>query len=185
MEFPTEKYDIIYADPPWQYDVSHTFNGNTGKRTAGAVDHYNTMSIGELKKIPVKNICEKNCLLFMWCTSPKLKVGIELGESWGFKYITVAFCWDKQVTMASHYCLSQIEFVLVFRKGTIPKQRMSRNELQFLSERRSKKHSEKPATIRQRIEAMFPHHKKIELFAREKFEGWSFWGNDKNLLPVS
>ena len=72
----------------------------------------------------------------MWVSSPQLKRAIELGESWGFKYITIAFVWDKCMPMVGHYTLSQCEYVLPFKRGVIPKNRGAKNIRQFLSEKR-------------------------------------------------
>ncbi len=175
MEFPKTKYSVIYCDPPWTYGrITH----NKGVSTGGAASHYNVMSCEELKALPVKTIAEKNCCLFMWVGSPKLDEAIELGRAWGFKYKTIAFVWDKQLPMVGHYTISQCEICLVFTRGSIPKERGSRNERQFYSERRSKRHSEKPHEIRERITRMFPEHGKIELFSRHISPGWDCWGND-------
>jgi N6-adenosine-specific RNA methylase IME4 len=73
--------------------------------------------------------------------------------------------------------MSQTEFVLAATRGNIPKPRGARNVRQFLSERRTK-HSRKPKEVRDRIEAMFPTQRKIELFARERVPGWDAWGNE-------
>lgn len=91
MDFPTKKYQIIYADPPWQYS---NFKGK-GTAYGDVLAHYNTLSLEELKNLPIQSISDENCLLFMWATYPNLKEGLELLESWGFKYKTVAFTWVK------------------------------------------------------------------------------------------
>lgn len=44
-QLPAKKYDIIYADPPWGY-------ANKGTRAA-AVKHYDTMTLKEIKEMPV------------------------------------------------------------------------------------------------------------------------------------
>ena len=81
------KYDIIYADPPWKYDDSNC--------QGAAEKQYNTMSIEELRKLPVENLAAKDCVLFLWATYPKLKEALELIEAWGFKYKTIGFQWLK------------------------------------------------------------------------------------------
>lgn len=86
--FNTEKqYDIIYADPPWSYN---------DKGCHGAAEsHYKTMSIEQIKALPVKKIAKSNSVLFLWATYPKLQEALELIESWGFKYKSIAFQWVK------------------------------------------------------------------------------------------
>ena len=63
------------------------------------------------------------------------------------------------------------------KRGKFPAERGSRKERQFISEMRGK-HSAKPLGVRERIVKMFPTQKKLELFAREKTEGWEVWGNE-------
>lgn len=172
------KYQIIYIDPPWDYNnTQHT--GKGGKKTGGAKSHYPTMKLPELKKLKpmIDQLADNDCLIFMWSSSPHLDQAIELIKSWGFKWSTVGFVWDKQRVNPSSYTMSQIELCLIGKKGRIPKPRGARNIRQFVSELRGK-HSAKPKEVRLRIDQMFPIQNKIELFAREKVEGWDSWGNE-------
>ena len=179
-----KKYDIIYADPPWRYygNVVLAKSSLLGGKNDIV---YNSMSIDELKKLPVQNISANKSLLFMWVASPKLDEGIELMIHWGFKYSTIGFIWYKQSTNPGYYTMSECEICIIGRRGGIPSPRGKRNVRQFLSEK-SRAHSAKPFEIRKRIEEMFPTQKKIELFARDKselfngygFEGWDVWGNE-------
>lgn len=168
-------YDIIYCDPPWDYDGRIQHNGVF--TTGSAVCHYPTMKIEDMKRLKVAEICKKDCLIFMWSSSPHLPQAIELMNAWGFEYKTVAFVWDKQRVNPGYYTMSQCEICLVGKKGIIPSPRGLRNVKQFLSEARGR-HSAKPAEIRNRITSMFPTQKKIELFSREKIDGWDCWGNE-------
>lgn len=169
------KYDIIYCDPAWDYDGREQHN--TKEANKSVVHHYQTMKLDDMKKLKVNEIAEKNCLLFMWSSSPHLPQAIELLQSWGFEYKTIAFVWDKQKVNPGYYTMSQCEICLVGKKGNIPSPRGARNIKQFLSQERTR-HSEKPFEIRDRITQMFPSQKKIELFARHKVEGWDSWGNE-------
>lgn len=176
-----KKYNIIYADPPWSYKQKQINfqHYDRGKKYINSVnEHYNTMSNNELieMKEVINNISEKDCLLFMWATSPNLDVALDLGKKWGFEFKTVAFVWDKQRTNYGFYTLSQCELCLVFKKGKIPK-KQANNIKQFLS-KKVEKHSKKPDEIRERIDAMFNKCSRIELFARQTVEGWDCWGNE-------
>ena len=168
-------YQVLYADPPWDYAGKTQQNGKVAVKSA--TDHYPTMTLAELKALKVKDICDKKAILFMWSSSPHLPQAIELMEAWGFKYKTVAFVWEKQKTNPGYYTLSQCELCLVGVKGGIPSPRGSRKERQFLSAMRGR-HSEKPAEIRERIKRMFPTQKKVELFSRAKPDDWDVWGNE-------
>ena len=171
------KYSVIYCDPPWDYKGQKQHSGKGGKDTGGAIKHYNTVTLKDLKGLNVHTICEDDCLVFMWTSSPHLDQAIDLMQAWGFKYATIAFVWDKQKVNPGFYTMSQCEICLVGKKGKIPQPRGARNVRQFISEMRGK-HSEKPTAVRDRITEMFPTQKKIELFARNKTDGWDFWGNE-------
>ena len=176
MDFPTKRYDIIYADPPWEYG-SDSFDGRLRRNEHEVKYIYPVMSIQTLCEIPVVDIVESDCLLFLWSTSPTLPDAMRAGEAWGFKYKTVAFVWDKQNPMLGNYTMSQCEMCLVFKKGNIPQPRGKRNIRQFLSCKKGG-HSEKPWAIRDRITEMFPAQSKLEMFARTQHKGWDAWGNE-------
>jgi len=186
-DMPEKKYDIIYADPPWDYGGKLQFDKSsksvdkidTGKKIfiSSANFKYPTVKTKDLMKIPVHEIAKDDCLLFMWVTNPHLAQGIELGKAWGFEYKTVAFVWDKMVHNPGQYTMSYCELCLVFKRGRIPKPRGARNIKQLLSSPRGK-HSQKPLEVLYNIEKMFPTQDRIELFARHKPKNWDVWGLD-------
>ena len=172
---PDQTFDIIYADPPWDYKGQTQHNGKGGVETGGASRHYATVRLSDLKTLQVGSIASDDCLLFMWASSPHLDQAIELGKAWGFAWATVAFVWDKQKVNPGFYTMSQCELCLVFKKGRIPRPRGARNVRQLVSAERGA-HSAKPKQVRERIDQMFPTQTKIELFARQETPGWSAWG---------
>ena len=179
-----KKYEIIYADPAWQYKTKESL-AKTSILNGELNTHYGTMTIAELGGLPLGSISDKNSMLFMWVVSPMLDDGIELMKKWGFKYSTIAFIWHKQRANPGHYTMSECEICLVGRRGKIPTPRGARNVRQFLSEMRGK-HSAKPTEIRNRIELMFPTQTKLEMFARQSAKGWDAWGNEvENSIDLS
>lgn len=172
------KYDIIVADPPWHYNGSIRRGEN--EKFTHVTDHYPTMTNKELLELAdsIKEIAKDNSICFMWTTGPFLEFSIELLNKWGFKYSTVAFVWEKQRANMGAYTMSSCEFVILGKKGKIPK-RSARNVRQFLSEK-SIKHSKKPEEIMDRIDTIFSGGgiSKIELFARNTRPGWDSWGNE-------
>jgi N6-adenosine-specific RNA methylase IME4 len=188
---PQGKFDIIYADPPWDYGGKMQFDrGSKGKERidlskkifiSSACFKYPTLKLDELKKLRVLDIAGEDSLLFMWATGPFLDQAIDLGGMWGFTFRTVIFVWNKMVHNPGKYNLSFCEFVLLFKRGRIPTPRGARNTKQLISAPRGD-HSEKPIEVAQDIELMFPHHKRIELFARQALPGWSSWGLE--LMPA-
>lgn len=184
-KLPNKKYQVIYADPPWdyggklQYDNSTIKDKNVGFKKnifiSSAEFKYPTIKLKQLKELNVSSIADDDCILFLWTTGPQFANAIELGKEWGFEYKTVAFVWDKMRHNPGRYTLSQTEFVLAFKKGRIPTPRGARNIRQLLSVPRGK-HSVKPIEVIDGITKMFPQQDKIELFARNNFVGWDNWG---------
>lgn len=182
---PQKKYDIIYADPPWDYGGKMQYDKTTIKSEnkdfkkniflSSATFKYPTLKLKQLKELNVSSIMADDCLLFMWTTGPQMANAITLGEAWGFEYKTVAFVWNKMVHNPGRYTLSQTEFVLVFKHGKFPSPRGARNVRQMIEIRRDK-HSVKPIQVIDGITQMFPEQKKIELFARNNYIGWDNWG---------
>lgn len=182
---PKKKYQIIYADPPWdyggkmQYDKTTIKDENIGFEKkiflSSATFQYPTLKLKDLKELDVPSIAAEDCILFMWTTGPQMANSIELGETWGFEYKTVAFVWDKMVHNPGRYTLSQTEFVLAFKKGRFPQPRGSRNIRQMIQVHRGE-HSVKPTKVIDGISKMFPEQDKIELFARNNYFGWDNWG---------
>ena len=182
---PNKKYQIIYADPPWdyggkmQYDKTTIKEENVGFKKkiflSSAEFKYPTLKLKHLKELNVESIASDDCLLFMWTTGPHMANAIKLGTAWGFEYKTVAFVWDKMIHNPGRYTLSQTEFVLAFKRGKFPQPRGARNIRQMLQMRRGE-HSVKPLQIIDGITKMFPEQEKIELFARNNYVGWDNWG---------
>lgn len=184
---PNKKYDVIYADPPWDYGGKLQFDKSSKSVDeldpkkkifiSSACFKYPTLKTSELKKLQLSSIAKDNCLLFMWTTNPHLEQALDLGRTWGFEYKTVAFVWDKMNHNPGQYTLSNCELCLLFKKGKIPTPRGARNVQQLVRVPRGK-HSEKPIEVLQGITKMFPTQDKIELFARSTNEGWDCWGLD-------
>jgi len=177
--FPDRTFSIIYADPPWDYKGQRQHAGPGSGDSGGAICHYDTVTLDDLKRLPVWNVAAEDCLLFMWATNPHLDQAIDLGKAWGFSWATVAFVWDKMKTNPGFYTLSQCELCLVFKRGKIPQPRGARNIRQLVEVERGR-HSEKPDEVRERIERMFPSQSKIELFSRQEAVGWATWGLEAN-----
>jgi N6-adenosine-specific RNA methylase IME4 len=145
-------------------------------------NHYKGMKIQDICALPVNNIADENCVLFLWATYPMLKEALQVIDAWGFKYKTIAFQWIKQnpKKLTPFYGLGRwtrgnTEPVLLATKGR-PK-RVSASVFQLLEYPRAR-HSEKPSSTRDRIIKLMGDLPRIELFARQKTEGWDVWGNE-------
>lgn len=174
-----KKYHIIYADPPWKHrKCLFSQHGNTRSPER----HYPTMPLEEIKQLQVGSIAEKDCILFLWVTFPKLKEAFSVIEAWGFCYQTVAFVWIKQNKKSPTYFFglgywtrANAEICLLATKG---KPKRNSNKVSQLIISPIQEHSKKPAITRDKIIKVAGDLPKIELFARQKVEGWDAWGNE-------
>ena len=167
-----KKFRVIYADPPWSYN-----DKKKAHLTGGATDHYETMTLDKICDLPVKNLSEKNAILFLWVTSPLLEDSFKVVNKWGFKYKT-SFIWDKVKHNMGHYNSVRHEFLLVATKGScVPDNNKLYNSVQKIE--RNNNHSEKPIEFVNIIDDLYNYGKKIELFARKiNKNNWFAWGNE-------
>lgn len=175
-ELPTDKYRIIYADPPWSYGNS----GIIGDDNYGhAKRHYPSMTVEELCELPIKDIVDTNAVLFLWVTSPLLEECFPVIKAWGFKYKT-SFVWDKVKHNYGHYNSVRHEFLLVCTRGSCtPDNPKLFDSVQSIE--KSNVHSKKPKEFMDIIETIYTHGKKIELFGRKENNGWEVWGNEPGI----
>ncbi len=181
MKLPNKKYNIIYADPPWTFG-SKAYQ-DSGREFDKLETHYSTMSITDIMNLEIPS--HNNCACFMWTTDAHLKEAIEVIEAWGFKYKTIAFIWVKKYESGSlvynfaPWTLKSCEICILGMKGTMGKYKKVNNVKQLVEAVRTK-HSKKPNEVRNRIEKLFGDLPRIELFARDKADGWDSWGNEIN-----
>ena len=182
IPFPDKKYNIIYADPPWKFSSPKYQDGNRGFGNR-VEDRYKTLSINELCTLPIKKISDENCLLFMWVIDSHLLEGLDVIKSWGFRYATIGFTWVKKYKTGSYcynfgsYTLKSTEICLIGLKGKL-KNIKNKNNVKGLVFAERTKHSKKPDCIRDKILELCGDKPRIELFARQKTEGWDCWGNE-------
>lgn len=163
----SKKYSIIYADPPWRYDFS---KDNSDK----IENHYPTMELEDIKslKFPI----EDNAVLFLWATAPKLIEALEVMKAWGFIYKT-NMVWHKDWIGMGYWFRGNHELLLVGVKGKFSPPSFENRVNSVFTEKRTA-HSKKPNYFRDLITKMFKEQNRIELFSREKVEGWDSWGNE-------
>lgn len=169
-----KKYNIIYADPPWRYG---------DRKCSGACEyHYPTMAIQEICDLPVKDLADDNCVLFLWTTYPMLQEAIQLIKAWGFTYKSIAFQWVKKNKSGNGYFFGlgrwtrgNTEPCLLAVKG---KPKRINNSISQLIFEPIEKHSKKPEIVRDKIIQLVGDLPRVELFARQKHKGWDSWGNE-------
>lgn len=177
LPFPDKKYQMIYADPPWLYRDRKGCDPKLGGFK------YEPMSIEEICALPVKDIADKNCALALWITMPKLIEAAPLVfDAWGFKYITCLFNWVKLnpkgegiYSGLGHWVNGNAELVLFGKKGKPNRCIKNIKQIQMWPRGR---HSAKPPEIRNELVRLFGDIPRIELFARERVDGWDAWGDE-------
>ena len=165
------KYQTIYADPPWN-------ESGGGKIKRGADRHYSLMKTKDIIALPVPEIANDNCHLYLWVTNNFLKDGLAVMGEWGFRYITT-ITWMKDRMGLGQYYRGITEHCLFGVKGKLPYKIINNKRQQGKTGFYAAKtiHSEKPIEMRQMIEKV-SYEPRIELFAREETDGWDCWGNE-------
>ena len=181
----SKKYQIILADPPWSYyNDSDSFVGITtvvGMRNVP----YRTLASKKIMALPVSKIADDNCILFIWTTDYHLEKCLQVIKCWGFKYVTVGFVWAKKNKQGKPICFmgaytlkSGSELCLLATKGQEIHKLVKNHKVRALVESERETHSKKPEEVRKRIVELMGNLPRIELFARQKVEGWDCWGNE-------
>lgn len=161
-----EKYAVIYADPPWEYDWNKSESRDLDNQ-------YPQMSLEDIKALDVPS--GDDAVLFLWATSPKLEEALQVMNAWGFEYRT-NMVWVKDRVGMGYYARQQHELLLIGKRGELPVPEPEVRPPSVFTHPRLQ-HSEKPEPFYSLLESMYPDLPKIELFARNKRDGWDRWGN--------
>jgi len=195
-------YELILCDPPWQY-------GN--KISNGAAEnHYKTMTLSELKRLPIWDVAAKDAVLAMWYTGTHTEEAIELAQAWGFRVRTMkGFTWVKlnryaerrfNMALESGELVDFSDLLAMLSNETRMNggnyTRANTEDLLIATrgiglERVNAsikqvvytclgEHSEKPWEVRHRLELLYGDVRRVELFARDSWPGWDRWGNQCN-----
>ena len=167
-----KKYQIIYADPPWP--IRWRASEKIGTKPLA----YPTMTISELCALPVKDIADDYSMLFMWVTNEFLPEGLGIIKFWGFQYNKL-WTWCKPTCSGGHP-RNATEHIIEAGRGMINSIGKHEKAINNWFQAPTKGHSVKPGIARKIIEHCYPNTTKIELFARQKTEGWDCIGNEIN-----
>ncbi len=170
---PEGRYQVIYADPCWPYNERKDEKNLYGN----ANYHYPTMSIEELKKLPIKELKTGNSVLFMWVATNFLEESFELLKEWNMEYKS-QMIWHKYGGQGGigWYCWGDHEILLIATSGSFLPDKLFSSVYQSPRER----HSKKPDYYYEMIETIYPKCKYLEMFARNenKRTSWTYWGNE-------
>lgn len=162
---PNGKFNVIYADPAWQYSNS----GISGS----AENHYPTMATEDICALKVPS--DENAVLFLWVTNPLITDALRVCEAWGFEYKT-NMVWVKDRAGQGFYTKGQHELLFIAVKGQYrPDESIYVKSV--VNEPRQE-HSTKPKIFYEIIEKLYPTSYYLELFARHNDRPkWTTWGN--------
>lgn len=172
------KYNVIYADPPWKFK-----NKNTGgSMISGAAAVYPVMKVADICRMPVASICEDDCVLFMWWVASQPLEALKVVEAWGFKLKTMTgFTWVKYTKTGKDafgmgfWTRQGSESCLIAVRGN-PK-RIS-GSIRNVIHAPIREHSRKPDEASERIVQLMGDKPRLEFFAREQQPGWDVYGNE-------
>jgi site-specific DNA-methyltransferase (adenine-specific) len=174
----TPKYSILLADPPWDFVVWNRDTGNGRSPSA----HYQTMNLDDICALPISNLTERDCALFLWCVWPRLFDAERVIRSWGFTYKTLAWIWVKKTklnngyhTGMGYYTRANSEPCLLAVKGRMP---VAAHDVLSLIVSPVRGHSQKPDEQYAKIARLYPDGNRLELFARARHPGWDVFGNE-------
>ena len=171
-----KKYQIIYADPPWG---SNSQFGRDKKK--GNEQHYPLMTNEDIQNLPVSDISDKDCVLFLWVVDAQLQDALDTIKAWGFTYKTVAFTWTKETKHGKdHFGVGMWtrknpEMCLLATKG---KPKRINAGVRQLQRHKIREHSRKPDKIRDEIVRLCGDIPKLEMFCRHPAQSWDVWGNE-------
>lgn len=195
-------FRLVYADPAWRF-ITRSAKGRdrcpdarpirtrAEQRANHAARHYETMSLDEIKAMPVGDVADpRGCVLLMWAIDPMLPHAFDVAAAWGFDYKTVGFYWIKTRTKpcstdtlarrypagTGYWTRGNPEQCLLFTRGKIARKPSATNVRKLIISRR-RRHSQKPDETVERIEQLC-HGPYLDLFARASRPGWSTWGNE-------
>lgn len=165
---PDGLYNVILADPPWQYEHVVT-------PSRDIENQYPTMQIEDICALPIPGMVDQNAILFLWCPASLIRQGLAVVDAWGFDY-RAQFVWVKDRIGMGYFTRSRHELLFVATKGAW---RAPEPSARFDSviEQPRQGHSVKPPCVYDMIEAMYPDGTRLELFARASRSGWVAWGN--------
>jgi len=169
-----KQYDVIYADPAWQYRNKKT----GGSHKSGAGQHYPTLSVEEICALPVRQLGRQASVCFLWVTVPMLDEGRRVLAAWGYAYKTL-HVWHKTGRSGlGYWWRGEAELLLFGVRGQVKAFRMQEPNVLAHPVLR---HSEKPDAFRRKVERAADKAglaDRIELFARVHPTGWDVWGHD-------
>ena len=173
------KYKTIIIDPPWEYAAWGKGSKNAAVQGAANKPYplpYNSMTTEEIKALPIGNLMDENCEVYLWVTQKYLPMAFEILQAWGVKYCqTLTWCKKPMGTGQGGIFCPTTEFLILARRGKMPK--VKRVDSTWWQVKRQKRHSQKPVFFHELIESV-TDSPRLEMFARNQRKGWDVFGNE-------
>ena len=174
------RYKTILVDPPWPYSQTLGRGKKFGDTTGGGLP-YKSLTLEQIKSLPINGLADKDCMLFLWTTNSFIHEAFHVVEAWHFTYKTMV-TWGKTQIGLGYWLRGQTEHFLLAVKGN-PRTKMTgphgttgSSWSTLIIDKRTA-HSEKPQVFSDMIEEK-SEPPRIELFARRQRMGWDVWGNE-------
>jgi len=174
-----QTFGCILADPPWAYKCNGAPASwrpclDRGEKPHSVEHYYDTMTAEQIAAMPVREIAEKNSVLFLWATNPLMPEAFEVMKAWGWKYKTL-LTWEKENGSGMGYWFRGVtEHLLLGVRGDV---KAFRSPIKNLVRCNKGRHSAKPEQVHNIIESVTQGMNRVELFARLHRPGWTAWGN--------
>lgn len=184
-QVPQFKYGLIMADNPWKFVVR---SQKGAERTPDA--HYSTMTIDQVKKLPVGSLAAPECWLWLWVPGCFVNIGAEVMEAWGFTFVTSGF-WFKNQIKAPTKGRMGLGYVLrecgePYMIGRIGKPKVIDRGIPSAFAEHKRAHSQKPEQAYQHCERMVAADTpKLDLFSRQERPNWDCMGDEYDKFEVS
>lgn len=156
------QFDVVLADPPWDYLGKHG-------------TPYPTMKLKDIEALPVKSRSTANSVVFLWVPASLVREGLQVLAAWGYEFKTTGV-WNKGKSGLGGMLRVNHELLFIGTRGKPP---AAASTPPSCFEAARGDHSEKPQVVFDMIEKMYPELTKLELFCRGvPRTGWAGWGNE-------
>jgi N6-adenosine-specific RNA methylase IME4 len=159
-----KRYKTLIIDPPW--DIQQ-------KGNYGAVNHYQLMTLEQIKAMPISDLMEEDGHVWLWVTAATLEHGYAILREWGLVPRSI-FLWLKMKLGLGVYLRNCAEMCLLSTKGKSPILFKAQPNFGFFP---TQGHSHKPEEFHEIVKRCSPGPY-LELFARRRYPGFDVWGNE-------
>lgn len=182
------RYATIVADPPWSYpegwpggastSAASVFNnGQPRPKQMRSRLPYASMSLDEIRALPVEGLAAPDAHLYLWTTNRYLRDAYSVAEAWGFKFSQLLIWAKTPMGKGPGGAFAQsAEFILFCRRGSL--KYLTKQDTVWFNWKRPGlyAHSKKPDAMLDCVEQVSPGPY-VELFARRARFGWDYWGD--------